>query len=124
MNIIPYLQMCANEGDISLQRGMNFGIRGSYSIVLMSVAKNAPYADEMLEDGIIKYEGHDADRGVAKELKKSIDQPRQYFSGSLTQNGKFARAAEEYKQGKREPARIKVYRKLRASVWIYEKPER
>lgn len=118
MKIIPYLQMCANEGGISLQRGMNFGIRGSYSIVLMSVAKNAPYADEMLEDGIIKYEGHDADRGVAKELKKSLDQPRQYFSGSLTQNGKFARAAEEYKQGKREPARIKVYRKLRASVWV------
>ena len=94
------------KGGINLQRGMNFGIKGSYSIVLMSVAKNSPYADEMLEDGIIKYEGHDQER-VPKELKKSLDQPIANKSGTLTQNGKFLQAAEQFKDGKRDPAKIK-----------------
>ena len=58
--LYKYNQLAMNEGGIHLQKGMNFGIRGSYSIVLMSVEKNAPYADEMLDGGIIKYEGHDA----------------------------------------------------------------
>ena len=106
-----------NEGGINLQRGMNFGIKGSYSIVLMSVAKNSPYADEMLEGGIIKYEGHDQER-VPKELKKSLDQPIANKSGTLTQNGKFLQAAEQFKEGKRDPAKIKVYRKIRAGVWV------
>ena len=77
-----------NEGGINLQAGMNFGIKGSYSIVLMSTLKNAPYSDEMLEEGIIKYEGHDQYR-VPKELKKTVDQPIANASGTLTQNGKF-----------------------------------
>ena len=34
-----------NEGGIHLQKGMNFGIRKSYSIVLMSV-EECTYADE------------------------------------------------------------------------------
>ena len=106
-----------NEGGINLQRGMNFGIQGSYSIVLMSVAKNAPYADEMLEDGIIKYEGHDQ-HIISKELKKVTDQPMANKSGTLTQNGQFFQAAENYKLGKRKPAKIKVYRKIRAGIWV------
>ena len=72
---------------------MNFGIRGSYSIVLMSTLKNAPCSDEKLEDGVIKYEGHDQYR-IAKELKKTVDQPIANTSGTLTQNGKFLQAAE------------------------------
>ena len=51
--LYKYNQLVMNEGGIHLQKGMNFGIRGSYSIVLMSVEKNAPYADEMLDGGII-----------------------------------------------------------------------
>jgi hypothetical protein len=117
MKLIKYNNLVMNEGGINLQRGMNFGIKGSYSIVLMSVAKNSPYADEMLEDGIIKYEGHDQER-VPKELKKSLDQPIANKSGTLTQNGKFLQAAEQFKEGKREPAKIKVYRKIRAGVWV------
>ena len=79
--------------------------------------KNSPYADEMLDDGIIKYEGHDQER-VPKELKKSLDQPIANKSGTLTQNGKFLQAAEQFKEGKRDPAKIKVYRKIRAGVWV------
>ena len=67
---------------------MNFGIRGSYSVVLMSVAKNAPYVDEILENGIIKYEGHDKER-IPLHQKKLVDQPMINNSSTLTQNGLF-----------------------------------
>ena len=50
--LLKYNQLVMNENGIHLQKGMNFGIQGSYSIVLMSVEKNAPYADEMLEDDV------------------------------------------------------------------------
>lgn len=68
MTLITYNQLVMNEGGINLQAGMNFGIRGSYSIVLMSTLKKAPYSDEMLDDGVIKYEGHDQYK-IAKEQK-------------------------------------------------------
>lgn len=106
-----------NEGGKQIQKGMNFGINTSYSVVLMSVARNAPYNDEMLDDGIIKYEGHDIfSRSI--ELKKSTDQPMKFSSGALTENGKFFNAAKEYKLGKRNAAKIKVYRKLRPGIWV------
>ena len=35
-NIIPYIDMCQREG-ASLQRGMNFRLRGRYSVILISV---------------------------------------------------------------------------------------
>ena len=114
--LLKYNQLVMNENGIHLQKGMNFGIQGSYSIVLMSVEKNAPYADEMLEDGTIKYEGHDA--RVSPEDKKITDQPMANKTGTLTENGKFFQAAENFKVGKREPAKIKVYRKLRPGVWV------
>ena len=51
--------MCQCEGT-SLQQGMNFGIGGNHSVILMSVRRNAPYRDR-LEDGgtTLVYEGHD-----------------------------------------------------------------
>ena len=115
--IIKYIDLVMNEGGIQIQKGMNFGINTSYSVVLMSVARNAPYNDEMLDDGIIKYEGHDIfSRSI--ELKKSKDQPMKFSSGALTENGKFFNAAKEYKLGKRNSAKIKVYRKLRPGIWV------
>jgi hypothetical protein len=47
-----------------------------------------------------------------------MDQPYASPSGTLTENGKFYNAAENYKEGKREPAKIKVYRKIRPGVWV------
>jgi hypothetical protein len=116
MKIITYNTLVMNEGGINLQAGMNFGIRGSYSIVLMSTLKNAPYVDEMLDDGVIKYEGH-AQYRIEKAYKKRVDQPIKNKSGTLTQNGKFHLAAQQFKEGKRTPAKIKVYRKLRPGIW-------
>ena len=41
-----------------------------------------------------------------------------FSSGTLTENGKFFNAAKEYKLGKRNAAKIKVYRKLRPGIWV------
>ena len=49
MEIISYSQLVVNEGGKQIQRGMNFGIQKSYSIVLMSTERNAPYNDEIFD---------------------------------------------------------------------------
>ena len=51
--------MCQKEGT-SLQRGMNFRLKGHHSVILMSVRPNSPYRDEVQDDGVVLiYEGHD-----------------------------------------------------------------
>ena len=116
MKLISYIQLVQNEG-FQVQKGMNFGVKKSYPMVLMSTQRNSPYNDKMLEDGMIEYEGHDVPKSD-KYLKKEIDQPIANPSGTLTENGKFFQAAENYKQEERDPAKIKVYRKIRAGVWV------
>jgi len=39
-------------------------------------------------------------------------------SGNFTENGKFFNSAIEYKSGKIEPEKIRVYRKLRPGIWF------
>jgi hypothetical protein len=48
--VISYLEMCSREGT-SLQRGINFGLGGDHSVVLMSVRPNAPYRDRLEDEG-------------------------------------------------------------------------
>ena len=117
MKVISYHQLVINEGGTQVQKGMNFAIKKTYSIVLMSSEKNAPYNDRMLEDGVIEYEGHDATKNDSYN-KKEVDQPIANKTGTLTENGKFLQASENYKEGKRDPALIKVYRKIRMGVWV------
>ena len=117
MRIISYHGLTTQEGGTQVQKGMNFGIKKNYSIVLMSTAKNSPYADEVFDDGVIEYEGHDANKSTNYN-KKEVDQPDQTRTGSLTENGKFLKACRDYKKGLREPAIIKVYRKIKAGVWV------
>ena len=110
--------MCRREG-LSLQQGMNFGVGGTHSVVLMSLRPNAPYRDR-LEDGgtTLIYEGHDAPR-TAGSNPKLLDQPERYPSGQLTQNGRFHHAAQMTKAGSHPPERVRVYEKLRAGIWAY-----
>ncbi len=117
MEIISYFQLVSNEGGKQIQKGMNFDIQKSYSIVLMSTEKNAPYNDNLFDDGVIEYEGHDVPKNVIKD-KKLIDQPIANPTGTLTENGKFFHAAKDFKEGNREAAKVKVYRKLRKGVWV------
>jgi hypothetical protein len=118
-NIIPYLEMCRREG-ASLQRGMNFGLGGNHSVILMSLRANAPYRDRLEEEGtILIYEGHDYAKGPGCKNPKAVDQPEHYPSGVLTQNGKFHEAAQAYKNKTRTPERVRVYEKIHSGIWSY-----
>lgn len=62
-DIVSYREMCDIENAQTLQRGMNFRMNQSYSVILMSQRSNAPYQDKIHDDGItIEYEGHDISR--------------------------------------------------------------
>jgi hypothetical protein len=118
-NIISYIEMCRREGS-SLQQGMNFGVGGTHSVILMSIRRNAPYRDR-LEDGgtTLVYEGHDQPKAPKYPNPKVVDQPERFPSGRLTQNGKFHEAAQLYKSGKRLPEQVRVYEKIQAGIWSY-----
>src|SRR5262245_45214191 len=118
-DVISYLQMCTHEG-VNLQRGMNFRLRGGRSVILMSVRPGAPYADRVEEDGrVLIYEGHDVPRTRGVPDPKSVDQPRHYPGGSLTENGEFAEVARRFKDGEGPAEHVTVYEKLRAGTWVY-----
>jgi hypothetical protein len=72
-NIILYIEMCRKEGT-SLQKGMNFRLKGKHSVILMSVRPNAPYKDEVKEDGaMLIYEGHDEPKTKGVTDPKLLD---------------------------------------------------
>ena len=117
--IISYLEVCRREG-VSLQRGMNFGLGGNHSVILMFIRPNAPYQDELQDGGsVLIYEGHDEPRSSVVSDPKRIDQPERTSSGTLTQNGLFHRAAQEFRKKLRPPERVSVYEKLRQGIWSY-----
>lgn len=110
--------MCIEEG-ISLQKGMNYRVKGGNTIILMSTRKGAPYSDKVEDDGeILIYEGHDVPRNLARD-PKSVNQPDYTPKGTLTENGKFFQAAIKYKKGLEQPELIKVYEKLKDGIWVY-----
>ena len=114
--IISYNEMCLEEG-VNLQRGMNFGLGQSYSIILMSQRKNAPYEDEVLENGkVLIYEGHDIPNTKDIDGPKKYDQPMYNPSGTLTQNGLFFETAKN-KDGVEEI--VKVYEKIQSGIWVF-----
>lgn len=117
--IIPYIEMCIRE-KTSLQRGMNYRIGGKYSVILMSTRKGAPYKDEITEDGtVLIYEGHDIPKNSYNLNPKEVDQSNVSFKGTPTQNGKFHKAAQDYKNGLRDAELVKVYEKIRDGIWSY-----
>jgi HNH endonuclease len=117
--VISYIEMCQRER-VSLQRGMNFGLGGNHSVILMSRSPNAPYEDELQDEGtVLPYEGHDEPRNPQLPDPKRVDQPEHTSTGALTQNGLFYQAAQEAKTGLRPPERVRVYEKQRQGIWSY-----
>ena len=109
--------MCQREG-ASLQRGMNFQMGGNHSVILMSVQANSPYQDRVEDNGeTLIYEGHDISKKYSK-MPKLDDQPRSLPTGTLTENGKFEKAALEAKKGG-DPERVRVYEKIKKGIWSY-----
>jgi len=117
--LIPYVEMCRREG-AGLRRGMHFGLRGTYSVLLMSVHPQAPYQDFIAADGTtLIYEGHDELRSVTGPHPKAVDQPLHTAYGTPTQNAKFHQAAQAYKLGQRSPEQVRIYEKCRPGLWRY-----
>lgn len=111
--------MCMHEGT-SLQRGMNYRIRGLNTVILMSLRPNAPYADTVQAEGkVLIYEGHDINKIKNGLDPKTQDQPF-YNSNSttLTANGKFFEAAKKCVNGDR-PELVRVYEKIKDGIWSY-----
>jgi len=118
-DVISYLEMCAEE-KVNLQRGMNYHLRGDISVILMSLRRNAPYADRIENDGrILIYEGHDVPRTSDNPSPKVVDQPMYNPGGTMTQNGLFYNAALNYAKGKLKLELVRVYEKLHAGIWVY-----
>jgi len=117
--IISYMDMCREER-VSLQRGMNFNLGKHYSVLLMSIRSNAPYADKIEDSGrVLIYEGHDVPKTKNVKDPKIINQPMYSPRGSLTQNGLFYKAAHNYKNNKADAELVKVYEKIRSGIWTY-----
>ena len=118
-DVIPYIDMCREEG-VNLQRGMNYRLRGKYSVILMSLRLNAPYADRIEDNGqVLIYEGHDVPQVKNGPNPKIIDQPMKNPGGRFTQNGLFYKNAQKYKKGETEAELVKVYEKIHSGVWVY-----
>jgi hypothetical protein len=99
---------------------MNFRLRGSESVILMSVRAGAPYADRVEENGqVLIYEGHDCAKTSYCPHPKQIDQPKHNPGGSLTQNGLFAEAAQRYRQAEAPPEKVRVFEKILSGIWVY-----
>jgi hypothetical protein len=117
-DILSYREMCDLENAQTLQRGMNFRLNNSYSVILMSQRTNAPYKDRIHDDGItIEYEGHDVTKKSYTHNPKYEDQPDKLPSGKLTQNGLFLEAVENYKKNSANPEIVKAYEKILPGVW-------
>ncbi|MDD8019127.1 MAG: HNH endonuclease [Bacteroidota bacterium] len=119
-DIISYYEL-VHEEKAALQKGMNYNSGKHYSVFLMSIRKGAPYSDEVdKKTGNLIYEGHDASKKYSRD-PKAVDQPLTTPNGTWTENGKFYRAATDYKSGLRKDAElIKVYEKIRDGVWCYK----
>ena len=86
----------------------------------MSLRANAPYRDRLEDSGTnLIYEGHDQPKGATCPNPKVVDQPDHYPSGSVTQNGKFHEAAQQFKSSQRDPERVRVYEKIRTGILSY-----
>lgn len=117
--VISYLEMCREE-KASLQRGMNFRLRPSHSVVLMSLRRGAPYVDAVVDEGkALIYEGHDVPSTPGGPDPKKVDQPMKSPTGGLTQNGLFFEAALAAKAGKVPGELVRVYEKIRTGIWSY-----
>jgi hypothetical protein len=91
-DIISYHDLVTEE-KIALQKGMNYGVGKKYSVFLMSLRENAPYADALDPvTGMLTYEGHNEPQRQGGPNPKELDQPLTTPKGSWTENGKFLHA--------------------------------
>lgn len=116
--IVSHAEVLMREQQ-GLQKNMNYRDDGRPSVFLIS-DKGDEHTDEWHEhEELFIVEGHDATTAGSK--KKAVDQELAHESGKLSDNGKFYREAQKYRDGvRREAMQIQVYERLDAGVW-YDK---
>lgn len=116
--IISQAELTAREG-ITMQKGMNFRDSGPLLSVLLVLSRKNGFHDVWQSDSrVYIYQGHDS---VTVEEGALRDQVLMYEGGRLSDNGKFYKAAEAYKNGlRKEPLQTQLYEKLDFGVW-YDK---
>lgn len=116
--IVSHAEVLMREQQ-GLQKNMNYRDDGRPSVFLIS-DRGDEYTDEWHPaEQLFIVEGHDATtKGAAK---KTEDQELVHESGKLSDNGKFYREANKFKDGvRRDAMQIQVYERLDAGVW-YDK---
>ncbi len=109
----------ASREGVDLQKSMNYRDDGQGLSVFLVLPRGEGFRDEWHpETQEYIFEGHDSN---TVEGGQEIDQLLMYGSGRLSENGKFVKAANAYKDGaQKEPLQIQVYEKLDPGVW-YDK---
>lgn len=109
-------ELMEREG-MMLQKSMNFRTGERLSVFLVLPRGKGEYGDgwdAQLQE--YSFLGHDS---TTAETKVSNDQLLTYGSGTLTDNGKFYKAAKEFRDGVRaEPLQVQVYEKIDAGTWF------
>lgn len=89
-------------------------------MILMSQRRGAPYEDQVLNGGkVLIYEGHNVPRSGGVRDPKRRDQQSRTETGKLTPNGKFEKAARDFKEGTASAELVCVYEKIRKGIWTY-----
>ncbi len=114
--ILSAAELIAREG-VNLQKGMNYRDAGGLLSVFLVLEHEGEYHDEWDADSeTYTYQGHDSTTVSDGKLR---DQIAMYSDGRATDNGKFLKAANNFKDGMRdEPLQVQVYEKLDPGVWF------
>ena len=114
--ILSAAELIAREG-VNLQKGMNYRDTGGRLAVFLVLSHEGNFHDEWDEDTeTYVYRGHDS---TTVEGGKLRDQIAMYPDGRVTDNGKFFKAANAFKDGMRdEPLQVQMYEKLDPGVWF------
>lgn len=113
--IVSAAELIAREG-VNIQKGMNFRDKGPLLSVLLVLARSEGFRDQWHPDtDTYEYHGHDSTTQEGEHL----DQVLMYEGGRLSDNGKFYKAAHDFKSGVRADAlQVQVYEKLGPGVWF------
>jgi hypothetical protein len=114
--IISSAEVITREG-VELHKSMNFRDDEFMLSVFLVLPREKGYADVWDDENQqFVFEGHDS---TTVENGKSVDQLAMYESGKLTDNGKFLKAANEFKDGvRKEPLQVQIYEKIDSGVWF------
>jgi hypothetical protein len=115
--IISMSEVMLREG-INLQKGMNFRDNEMRLSIFLVLEREEVFCDYWnVNRSLFSYQGHDS---IAEGSHGSADdQLLMYASGKSTDNGKFYKLAQAFKDGLREsPLQIQVYEKLDPGVFF------